>query len=114
MLIFRTFVPIFRTVINQTLKKRDGREQTRIEVGFVQTLMYHKKQMEVGLIGYVSSRILELNKQSENKKRLPLGLKQICRMVRKGKEDVAVCLNLKLASIENSYYLRQDSSSYYN
>ena len=38
--------------------------------------------MECGVVGNVSSRILELSKQSENEKRLPVRPKQIHRMVR--------------------------------
>jgi hypothetical protein len=37
--------------------------QTRNKVGFMESLIYQAKQMECGVIGHVSSRVLELHKQ---------------------------------------------------
>jgi len=55
--------------------------QTKNKVGFVQTLIYHMKQMECGVIGDVSSRVPGLGKQPKNQKGLSIRPKKVRGMV---------------------------------
>jgi len=41
--------------------KRGFRVQTQTKVGFMETLIYHMKNMECGAVGDVCSRVLELS-----------------------------------------------------
>ena len=64
------------------------REKTQTKVGFVQTLIYHMKHMECGVVGDVCSRVLELVSNPRTRKGYRFGLNKFVEWFGKSAEEV--------------------------